>query len=227
MEINSWGKGFTSPVIDGPTYVRELIDETSARWREDLVWTTFLPMDASVILSLPLCTRSMRDFWSWSKEKKGSFTVRSAYRMLVQTKFSRGSWLEKTVGSSSHVSKDRASLWNTQVPSKIKVFLWRLAQHSLPTNDVLAARNMSNNPRCSLCGVDDSWKHSLLECSMSRCVWALADEGMVEHMVRTNEGHARNWLFALMASLSHVDFVNMMVTLWAIWFARRKAIHEA
>ena len=26
---------------------------------------------------------------------------------------------------------------------------------------------------CLYCGVEDSWRHSLLECHMARCVWAL------------------------------------------------------
>lgn len=78
-----------------------------------------------------------------------------------------------------------------------------------------------------MCGMEDSWNHALLECSSSRCVWALADSEMVEHMMHTNENNARNWLFTLKATLSHVEFVQLTVTLWAIWFARRKAIHEA
>lgn len=88
-------------------------------------------MDAAVILSIPLCTRNITDFWSWRKEKKGSFTVRSAYKMLVQTKFNRGGWLEESAGSSSNVSKDWASLWDTQVPSKIEFFSgdWRSTRY--------------------------------------------------------------------------------------------------
>ena len=30
----------------------------------------------------------------------------------------------------------------------------------------------------------------------------------------------------MIESLSHEDFVRMLVTLWAVWTARRKAIHE-
>ena len=41
--------------------VSELIDETSSRWREDLVRHTFLPMDSEVILGIPLCTRNVTD----------------------------------------------------------------------------------------------------------------------------------------------------------------------
>ncbi|XBI57913.1 hypothetical protein VPH35_039223 [Triticum aestivum] len=37
---------------------------------------------------------------------------------------------------------------------------------------------------------------------------------------------AKQWLFTLIESLSHEQFVLLAVTLWAIWTARRKAIHE-
>ena len=36
-----------------------------------------------MILNIPLCNRSQHDFWAWHHDKKGVFTVRSAYRMLI------------------------------------------------------------------------------------------------------------------------------------------------
>jgi hypothetical protein len=73
---------------------------------------------------------------------------------------------------------------------------------------------------CSLCGVADSWRHSLLECNMSRSVT------VTDHMERTTVSDPKLWLFKMMNSLKHEDLMRCLVTLWAIWFARRKAIHE-
>jgi ribonuclease HI len=111
-------------------------------------------------------------------------------------------------------------------PFKTESFLWRLAKQSLPTADLLHHRNMSTTPRCTLCGAVDSWRHSLLECAMARSVWALGDEELVEHLFGVNEPSAKGWIFSLIDSLSHEVFVKVLVTLWAIWSARRKAIHE-
>jgi hypothetical protein len=61
---------------------------------------------------------------------------------------------------------------------------------------------------------------------MSRCVWALADEEVTEHMHRSEEGNAREWLATLTKTLSHSNQTRVFVTLWAIWRARRKAIDE-
>lgn len=54
--------------------------------------------------------------------------------------------MEENAGHSNTEADGKAwtSLWSMQVLSKIKVFLWRLAQHSLPTSDLLNHRNMSD-----------------------------------------------------------------------------------
>jgi hypothetical protein len=85
---------------------------------------------------------------------------------------------------------------------------------------------MRNTDNCQLCGVVDSWKHSLVECTTTRCVWALADAELSEKLVEMTDPSAKRWIFELRDSLSHAQFVKMVVTLWAVWTARRRAIHE-
>nr|TKW40920.1 hypothetical protein SEVIR_1G278800v2 [Setaria viridis] len=90
-------------------------------------------------------------------------------------------------------------------PSKIHVFLWRLAHHSLPSS-VLHHRNMATRSTCSICA---------LEC-----------EEITQLMSETQETQPRGWLAAIISSLKHADLTRMVVTLWPISYARRKAIHE-
>jgi hypothetical protein len=71
---------------------------------------------------------------------------------------------------------------------------------------------------CGICGAEDSWRHSLLECK-------IADEELLEHMCQTQEPEARNWLFTMLDTLTHDQQTRMSVTIWAIWHARSKAIH--
>lgn len=106
------------------------------------------------------------------------------------------------------------------------MFLWRLAHCSLPTEDVRKNRNMAAEDKCSICGMPDSWRHSLIECTMARCVWALVDPLLMEHLMATTEPIAKNWLFSMMEVLLHEHLTRMTVTPWAIWTARRKLIHE-
>ena len=145
---------FTAP----PLMVADLIDTTTASWREELIRAVFAAFDAEAILKIPLCTRRITDFWSWGEEPRGNFSVGSAYHMLVRTKYDREGWLEEREepSSSEGDSSEWRAIWKVDVPSKIKVFLWRLARHSIPSSDVLHRRNMATTGACRLCGSPDS-----------------------------------------------------------------------
>ena len=49
---------------------------------------------------------------------------------------------------------------------------------------------------------------------------------VVEFLNSTQPQEARVWLATLIDTLSHEDMVRVAVTLWAIWYARRKAIYD-
>lgn len=61
---------------------------------------------------------------------------------------------------------------------------------------------------------------------MAKCVWALSDPALVHVITQTREPNARCWIFTLLDSLPHDSFGKALVTMWSIWHARRKAIHE-
>jgi len=124
---------------DAPQMVKELVDPLTLTWDHDKLQRFFTPLDAEVISSIPLTTRGQNDFWAWHYEKTGVFSVRSAYRMLVQKKENLTAWLEHTPSTSDIRANEKewTAIWQLKVPSKIKVFLWRLARHSIPTADVL------------------------------------------------------------------------------------------
>jgi hypothetical protein len=78
----------------------DLIDETSTSWKEDLVKACFINEDATTILSIPLCTRRQSNFCAWSFVWKGLFSVRPAYRMMVNMKVSCENYFKGNLGSS-------------------------------------------------------------------------------------------------------------------------------
>ena len=125
--------------------VAQLIDASSASWREDLVRANFTHFDAEEILRIPLCTRTIHDFWAWHEESRGDFSVRSAYRMILRTKLNREAWLNEEEGPSSDQQEQNkwSRIWHIRVPSKLRMFVWRLARQSMPTGDLLKHRNMA------------------------------------------------------------------------------------
>jgi hypothetical protein len=149
---------FTSIKANPPQLVSKLIDETSASWNEAKIHEFFLPMDVLAIMSIPLSTRRQADFIAWNFDSRGIFSVRSAYRMMVNLKISRENYFEGNTSSSSSGADEKGwtTLWKTPVPSKLRVFLWRLAQQSLPIADLLHHRHMSTTSTCHICGEVDS-----------------------------------------------------------------------
>ena len=85
---------------------------------------------------------------------------------------------------------------------------------------------MADRDVCPLCGCEDSWRHALLSCTTSRCVWALLDDELVAQMAEFVEPNARLCLFELNDKLDQANFTKLVVTLWSMWYARRKAIYE-
>lgn len=77
-----------------------------------------------MIMSITLCTKNMEDFWAWHFEKKGSFTVRSAYRMLVAIRKRIEDWLKGNEASSNTALEEKAgtSLWKVDVLARIRTF---------------------------------------------------------------------------------------------------------
>ena len=137
----------------------------------------FFAPDVDVIVNIPLSSRVQPDFWAWHYDRKGFFSVLSAYRMINAIKFQREDWLEHRGGHSNQAreKKSWSSLWKVKVPSKVRIFASRLCHTSLPTGTTRHGRKMADTLACSVCGAEnDTWRHSLFDCRMARCVWGWA-----------------------------------------------------
>lgn len=104
-------------------------------------------MYIELILNIPLSTWRQKDFWAQHFEKKGRFSVPSAYHMLVETKKRREDWLDRRPANLGveRTRKQWSSLWKAKVTSKIKVFVWRLTRNSIPTAEVRFNRHKEDN----------------------------------------------------------------------------------
>lgn len=206
-----------------PEWVSDLIDEPTKCWNRQQISEHMQMPDAQVILNIPLCSRNLEDCWAWHYERNGIFSVWSAYRLLIDTKRRREAWLEGRPATSNWQAAQNQwkKLWRIKVPGKVRNFAWRLARNSVPTEAIRASRNMSDSNLCQICnGAEDTWRHALIYCTMSKCVWSLIDEEIVEHLIACNSSDARLWMVEMMESMQAADFVKVLVTLWAIWWDR-------
>ena len=74
--------------------------------------------------------------------------------------------------------------------------------------------------------MEDTWRHSLFDCRMARCVWALGEEEILGHVISNRTEDPRLWLFWLFETMNQQDLARVLITMWAIWWARRRAIHD-
>jgi hypothetical protein len=61
---------------------------------------------------------------------------------------------------------------------------------------------------------------------MARSVWALAPAEIEDFVLNLLEPNAEAWLAAVIEAMSRDEMTRVVVTLWALWHARQKIIHE-
>ena len=152
----------------GNTRVCALLNEDGTSWIHDRIEEEFLPHEARTISSIPLSVSHANDCLVWSGSKDGKYTTKSAYRMLTEAE------QRKKPGSSNQSSEGTflKDLWDLDIPSKIKHFLWRASNESHPTKKNLFRRQVTRTAICDCChsGVEDTI-HALWECQAVKETW--------------------------------------------------------
>lgn len=128
--------------------VSDLLLPAMEAWDAQLVRGIFLPIDAEVIMKIPICTRNTKDFWAWNPDKKGMFTVSSTYRFLVNTKFMREGWLHERAGSSSNEREEKDWTKFGDFQSHLKSEFSMAARPTLLTNNRHDEQEEQGNQGC-------------------------------------------------------------------------------
>ncbi|KAJ8450416.1 hypothetical protein Cgig2_002101 [Carnegiea gigantea] len=150
--------------------VSDLIDHTTACWRESLIHQIFLDCDSELIPQIPLCNSWPPDKLTWHYHPQGFFYVRSTYHMLIADS-------QASTGSSS--LRDHSfwrAIWNCSIPPHIKLFAWRAATGILPSALAISRRIPNFSMSYRICGhVEESDIHALLECPIASQIWQDSD----------------------------------------------------
>lgn len=150
------------------TQVCALLNEDGTRWIHDRIDEEFLPHEARAISSIPLSVSRATDCLIYFGSKDGNYTTKSAYRLLTEAE-------QRKKPRSSNQSSEGTfwkDLWDLDIHSKIKHFLWRASNESLPTKKSLFRRQVMRTTTCDCChdGVEDTI-HALWECQADRETW--------------------------------------------------------
>lgn len=83
---DSWIIGATNyrilNLVQDTSLVLDLINNSTRKWKAELIKNTFAPTDAKLILRIPLVKEAHDNELAWSEEPSGVFSVRSSYKLL-------------------------------------------------------------------------------------------------------------------------------------------------
>ena len=113
---------------------------------------------------------------AWAFEKHGTYSVRSAYRLLKQEQTAAAMALMGE-SSGSESAQCWSTLWKMEVPPQIRVFWWRVIHNSLPSKAELKRRHIENESFCEVCGdPDETLFHVFFQCPVAKNFWQAVKE---------------------------------------------------
>ncbi|GMI97004.1 hypothetical protein like AT4G29090 [Hibiscus trionum] len=194
-------------------WVADLIDSDAGCWKSDLVRAIFSPNEALEILSIPLSMGPQPDTKVWCGEKSGSYSVRSGYRML----------LPLSPNPPQNDSLFRV-IWNSNCPSKMNIQCWKFIRNFVPTKINLCVRKVASDPTCVKClQASEDIIHVLCECVLAKQVW---DRISIKEPTNATDLSLHDWLTEVFIINEQHRIQEIIITLYALWFARNKFVFE-
>ncbi|KAK0594791.1 hypothetical protein LWI29_000556 [Acer saccharum] len=192
----------------------------SGSWNETLIHASFLPEDASLILSIPCSSSSLNDSISWHYDRLGMYSVKSGYHLGVSCDSN------PSPSGLSGLESWWKYLWRIKVPPKVKLLLWHACHEWIPTIGNLVKRRVPLDELCSLCHRGpESTIHALWSCpklKIFRSMWPRLKD------VQIQSGISFLDFIILCKSLLTLDDLEVFcVSIWRVWFLRNDAVHNA
>ncbi|KAL4333862.1 hypothetical protein GQ457_07G011430 [Hibiscus cannabinus] len=196
------------------TNVSNLIDQSSKQWRYEVIRELFDDDYVARICSIPLPRVDLADEIVWKYEGSDCYSVKSGYRLLQNPQ----------PISSISFSDFYNAVWSLDLPSKIKIHMWRVANNLLPTFDNLQRRRLAVNNVCPFCqSVGEAVAHLLRDCDFV-CQLMRVFQLPCDHIVVS--GSWLHWLEAFFVRLSASSRRLVAMIYWVVWFSRNKLVHE-
>ncbi|KAK8978599.1 hypothetical protein V6N11_055586 [Hibiscus sabdariffa] len=158
----------------------------------------------------------------WSFEGSGQYTPKSGYRLLRE----EASMVYRGIDihDSSTFSELFNTLWNLNIPSKCKIFLWRLFHNFIPNYTNLQLRRLQVWNACLFCeAAVESTEHLLYECSISL---QLLQALHIDIPDPNQFPDYRLWLSRLLINSDREKRMVVVLTYWVLWYARNQLVHE-
>ncbi|KAA3473632.1 reverse transcriptase [Gossypium australe] len=200
-------------------FVSTLIDDNERIWKEDLIEDTFAEEDAVRIFQIPLAGVPHGDYLAWGGEASGVFLVRSAYKLLQTTdEFPRAYALQI---SYRNLYK---KLWLLNLPTKIKITVWKITWNFLPTRVNLQHKKLAIDPICPRCGEQaETIDHLFRGCPIIKETWSTL---LLQDVLLFENENFEEWLIWVFEQCNPQAWRLFCCALWALWGDRNLRIHE-
>ncbi|CAN6374879.1 unnamed protein product [Urochloa humidicola] len=206
------------------TMVSELIDPSTGSWDVELVTQTFWPEDVHDILTIPVHV-DLEDIVAWHYDKKGQFSVKSAYkayRNSVRRRSRRG--VATTSGVLTEEDEIWKKIWKLGCPGKVKQFLWRFTHNTLAVRRNLERRGLKIDTRCVMCNrhIEDGG-HLFFNCKHVKQLWT--DLALETHRRSLEGGTSVREVMAYILRLEERVKMRVIILLWQ-WWTERNRVRE-
>ena len=186
----------------------------------------FLPIDVDDILKIKPSQRQDTDIIAWQPDKRGIFTVKSAYELAFNEKM----MAENVGASSARPDGDRPVwklIWQCPVPPKVRNLAWRIAKNGIATQVNKRRRGIQTPNTCLICGREDETSfHVFLRCPHAMALWqALADDWDLP-AIETVGHPGSEWLLHLLHGVTVTQRGRILMFIWRTWYAHNEVTHN-
>ncbi|MBA0851794.1 hypothetical protein Goshw_026326, partial [Gossypium schwendimanii] len=115
-------------------------------------------------------------------------------------------------------------LRSLNLPSKIKITIWRISKNCIPTLSNMYYKRLVANAMCPRCGGGvEMTDHVFRSYPASKDVWKLVGYSWIMSNTTQETFECRTWVFSVSSVLQRRVFC---CALWALWIERNKRVHE-
>ncbi|CAN1187052.1 Putative ribonuclease H protein At1g65750 [Linum perenne] len=140
------------------------------------------------------------DTFLWGENRKGIFTIKSAYNLVANQ-------------SSSNSDPGWDKIWKWRGPHRVKFFLWLAIHNRLLTNAERTRRHLTPSPTCSRYNSpNESVSHALRDCPIATEIW---------RRLGFPVDHPAQWI---RNGLGKENILLFGITAWFMWKARNDSI---
>ncbi|GFQ01423.1 putative ribonuclease h protein at1g65750 [Phtheirospermum japonicum] len=200
----------------GLSRVDELISNGS--WNIPVISSNFPRFIADEIINIPIPSSPAKDARFWNFDNKGCFSVREGYKLAM------GFYDGPLNQSDNSLSKWWKFVWSLNVPSKVKIFWWKISNDFILTGSNLKNYHIPISGYCNLCGFFmDSTIHSLFFCPVTQFCWK--NEPFAPYLKDAKYGSTIELCLWMHLKLSRAEFEYFALFCWLCWKERQRLIH--